>query len=107
MKQILFLLLILILPNRALADQIYGSLRLNGTPVQGADIIVVIGNKSYSGKTDSDGVYKIFIKEIGRTQLTVNYRNKSGRFNVASYNEPVRYDFELAENPSGYTLIRR
>jgi hypothetical protein len=63
----------------------------------------------YTGVVQPGGDYKIYVREQGACTLKVliGSPETSPRTNVQSYDEPVRYDFDIVGGPHGYGLARR
>src|SRR5262249_52611730 len=99
----LFLALLFGSPSRAYAGNIYGSLWLDGKPVQGAQIQITCPNP-HPTQTDSSGSYRVFVPEKGRCVFHVDYAGHSGQAEVASYDNPVKYDFDLVLQQGNYEL---
>jgi hypothetical protein len=93
-------------PVQAHAGNIYGSLWLGGKPVPKAEVVISCPGR-HSAQTDGDGSYQVFVPEKGRCNFQVTYGGKSGVTDVASYDNPIKYDFDLLPQGSGYTLSRR
>jgi hypothetical protein len=93
------------------ADVIYGSIRFgDGRPANGAHLeIRCSGEYVYTGIVQSGGGYKIYVREQGSCTLRVLIGSPevTPRAKVHSYDEPVRYDFEIVGGPHGYGLARR
>ena len=87
------------------AGQLYGSLKENGRPVNVAFEIRCPG-QSYRGQTDGNGAYAINAVK-GRCSLVVYYQGQSPTADIFSYDNPVRYDFDLVQVNGQYTLRRR
>lgn len=106
-RMIVLLLLILALATVAFADQIYGTIRIKDAPVRETEIVITFGNIKYKGATDKDGTYRIYVRDKGKGVFSLKYRGKEIPFTIFSYDDPIRYDFELVENGGEYSLIRR
>lgn len=89
-------MLMCLLPPFAYAGQIYGSLKHQDRSV-GPRVRVEINcrGRSHTGETDHYGSYRIYAPEKGKCLLTVHYRGSRADFDIYSYEDPVRYDFEL------------
>lgn len=109
MKQLIFLIsLILLFPSFTYAGQVYGRLlERNRSVGPGVRIIISCHQNIYNGVTDSYGSYRIYVPRQGRCELTVYYRNQPTTTSIYSYNDPVRYDFELVRNREGRYFLRR
>lgn len=109
MKAISFLLLLILLcPTLGLAAQIYGKLRENENPVgQGVRVEIACGAGTYSGQTDDQGTYSVFVRQTGRCRFTVYYKGQTPRTEIYSSDEPYKYDFDLVQQGGRYGLNRR
>ncbi len=110
MKKItMLLLLILFLPTFAFAGQIYGSLKIDNKSVgEGVEIKIKCGEAPYSGRTDPYGSYSVYLRQAGRCTLTVTYGGQESQpFGIESYEDPVRYDFDLVRQDGTLVLRRR
>jgi hypothetical protein len=99
----LFLALLIGSPSRAHAGNIYGSVWLDGRPVQGAQIQITCSSP-HTAQTDNSGSYRVFVQEKGRCVFHVDYAGHSGQADVASYDNPVKYDFDLVLQDGNYVL---
>jgi hypothetical protein len=99
----LVLALLCCLSAQAYAGNIYGTLWLNGQPVQGAQIQVTC-TAAHPAQTDQNGSYRVFVPERGRCVFHVDYAGHSGQADVASYDNPIKYDFDLVLQGAQYQL---
>ena len=91
----------------AYAGQLYGSLKEDGRSLPaGVGFEIRCRNQSYSGQTDGNGAYAINT-EKGRCTLVVYYKGQSLTADIFSYDNPVRYDFDLVFVNGQYTLRRK
>jgi hypothetical protein len=109
MKKIVLVIMfgLLLLPVSVYATQIYGSLKEDGRAVPAeVSFEVVCGDQRYVGKTDGYGAYSL---NAGRGKCTfkVYYKGQSPTFDVYSYDNPVRYDFDLVLQSNGQYMLRR
>lgn len=103
----LLLLSILISPAIAYAGQIYGTLTIDNRPVgKGVKVAILVGSTKTTAETDDYGSYKVFVPK-GKYTLTVYYGGKELPFGIFSYDDPVRYDFDVVRQGDGYYLKRR
>ena len=88
------------------AGQLYGSLREDGRSLP-ANVVFEIRcrGQSYRGQTDGNGAFAINA-EKGRCTLVVYYKGQSQTADIFSYDNPVRYDFDLVLVNGQYTLRR-
>ena len=105
MRSPLFLLFVLFgcFPVQAFAGNIYGSLWVDGRPAIGAQIQITCANR-HAGQTDSNGSYQIFVQEKGRCVFHVDVGGHSGQTDDASYDDPIKYDFDLVLQNGNYVL---
>jgi len=98
----------LCLPAAAHAGNLYGTLWLNNKPAPGAQIKITCADRQFDQTTDSEGEYRIFVSEKGRCIFRVTVGGQSGQTDVASYDNAIKYDFDLIpQKGGGYTLARR
>ena len=102
------LFLIFLFPTLAYTGQIFGSLSDGRKSVgQRVPVEVACGSSPYRAKTDRYGSYSIYSPKKGKCTLTVHYKGQSAEHTIYSYDDPVRYDFELIQSGEGYKLKRR
>lgn len=104
------LLLILFSPSVASAAQIFGTLKEGNSPVsKGVNVVIECQGGGDTKETDAYGSYNLFVRQQGKCTMKVFYRGQwSKPFPIYSYNDPVRYDFELVKQGDGqYALVRR
>jgi hypothetical protein len=89
------------------AGQLYGSLKEDGRSLP-ANVRFEIRCRaqSYPGQTDGNGAYAINA-EKGKCTLTVYYKGQSPAADIYSYDNPVRYDFDLVVINGQYALRRK
>lgn len=109
MKKVnILILLALLLPFSVYAAQIYGSLKEDGRAVPNNTRVEVICNgRTYAGATDGYGAYSVYASDKGRCVIKVYYKNQAPTFDLYSYDNPVRYDFDLVLINGQYTLRRK
>jgi hypothetical protein len=97
------------LPLVMQAGHMYGTLKKGNTPVSGAEVKITCGTnpRPYGARTDGEGSYRVRVAENGRCMLEVSLDGLSGRAEVFSYNDPVKYDFELILQGKAYILKPR
>lgn len=105
----LALLLIIFSPSVASAAQIFGTLKEGDRPVgKGVNVVVECAGGGDSKETDAYGSYNLFVRQSGKCTLKVFYQGQwSAPFTIYSYNDPVRYDFELVRQGDGQYALRR
>ena len=99
--------LILVAPHLADAGHVYGTLRANNQPVAHVSGQINCGSMSYGVRTDQHGSYSIYIPQKGRCTLCIPYGGQVATHDLYSYDNPVRYDFDLIRQGAGYILRRR
>jgi hypothetical protein len=97
-----------LLPVSVRAAQVFGSLKVNGRSVSDKiDFDVACGTqKPAPGKTDGYGAYS-FNAGKGKCTFTVHYQGQSPSYVIYSYDNAVRYDFDLVLQNGQYMLRRR
>ena len=102
---VLFLFAVLLLPRLAFSSQIYGSLRERDRSVgKGVGVEVDCGAGPYSGSTDDYGSYSLYAQREGKCRLKVFYSRQWSRpFEIYSYRDPARYDFDLVQGATEAT----
>lgn len=101
-------ILLMMMSSAALAGEMYGTIAEAGKAVgEGVAIEAKCGQASYPGKTDKGGAYHLVVKEKGKCQLTVKYKNQSPSLEVASYDEGVQVDLVLELKGGSYVLRRK
>jgi hypothetical protein len=108
MKAIRLLLLsILLSPTVAYGGQIFGTLTVDNRPVgKGIQVVVVCGATNGTSYTDDYGSYKVFVPK-GRCTLNVSYGGQALSFAIYSYDDPVRYDFDVVRGGDGKYFLKR
>jgi len=108
MKLAGFLLFFLTAADLA-AGVIYGALRDNNRGVPGVEITITGPRLNQRLTTAPDGSFRLFIKESGKYHFHVTYQGKSGDADIFSYDDPVKYDFDLRFDRArnNYQLSRR
>lgn len=101
-------LLLVLHPGLVFAGEIFGTIRESGKPVRGAAVNISCPGNRYSGMTDSFGSYRVFIRDKGvKCRLAVNHQGQTAAYDVFSYADPVRYEFEWQQAGGTFRLIRR
>ena len=108
MKAIVFFAILLFLFSAAPAHggNIYGNLWLDGRPLSGAQIEITCPGR-HPAQTDNSGSYRVFVPERGRCTFLVRFGGQSAQTEIASYDNPIKYDFEVVRQGGGYILRRR
>jgi hypothetical protein len=99
--------LFLAAPHLADAGHIYGTLRANNQPVANVSGQINCAGGDYGVRTDQRGSYSINIRQKGRCTLCISYGGQVATHDIYSYDNPVRYDFDLIRQGAGYILRRR
>lgn len=96
-------------PSMVRAGQIFGQVRERGGSVQGATIEVHCGGQPASATViDQFGYYQLFIPHQGPCELRmVQPGHPLPPVGVISYENPVRYNFEVVSDGGGRVLVRR
>jgi hypothetical protein len=102
---VFFVIAALLWPGLSHSAQVYGSLM--GQNMSGIRIEIRCGQRSYPGTTDQQGNYNIFVPEKGKCNLTVKSPENPRPYDIYSYDDPVRYDFELMRSGAQVSLRRR
>jgi hypothetical protein len=98
----------LFFPRTVWAGQVYGSIEENGRPVREAtEIEINCGGRPFKGQTDKYGSYRVHAAEKGKCSFKITHNNQEVTTEVYSYDNPVRYDFELVVDRGRYTLRRK
>jgi hypothetical protein len=90
----------------AMAGHVYGKIRENNQPVQGAGVTLRCGGEAPTGRTDPEGVYRLFSKITGACTLEVNAGGRRAIGGLYSYDRPTAYDFDLV-NENGRWVLRK
>jgi hypothetical protein len=104
---LVFLMLIVVPP--AFSAQIYGSLKEGDRSVgAGVKVIIECAGGTDSKETDGYGSYNLYVRPTGKCTFRVYYQGKwSVPFTIYSYDDPVRYDFELIRQGDGQYALKR
>ena len=91
------------------AGVIHGTITRNGAPVANAQVIIAPENQPATApvQTNERGRYSVNVKQQGKCVLTVSHSGATMQFTVASYADPVQYDFEIVRDPKGEWILRR
>lgn len=87
------------------AGNIYGSVWIDGRPAPGAQIQIRC-NVPHPAQTDGNGSYSVFVAEPGRCVFHVDFQGRSGETPVASYQNPIKYDFDLVRDGDRNFVLR-
>ena len=89
----------------AYAGNIYGSLWIDGKPAPGAQIQIRC-TVLHPAQTDGNGSYGVFVAENARCVFHVDFQGRSGEIPVASYGNPIKYDFDLVPEGDRNFVLR-
>lgn len=108
MKAIRLLLFsVLLSPTVAYGGQIFGTLTADNKPVgRAVKVSVLCGATNGAGETDDYGSYKVFVPK-GKCVLKVYYGGQWLEFAIYSYDDPVRYDFDVVRGGDGRYFLKR
>ena len=108
MKAIRLLLLsILLSPTVAFGAQVYGTLKLGDRAVEkGIKMAIVCGTANGVCETDDDGHYEAFVPK-GKCTLKVYYGRQELLYTIYSYDDPVKYDFDIVRQSDGKYILKR
>ncbi len=96
------------LPVRTYGGDIYGTLWKDGKNIgAGVRTQIICGNRVYQSQTNKQGSYRMFVPVRGRCSFTVEFQAQRASVVVASYDDPIRYDFELISLANGRYVLRR
>lgn len=105
-KIVTTILLAVLLPLSVYAAQIYGSLKEEGRAVPGVKLEVTCNGQTHTGETDGYGAYSVYA-ERGKCTFKVYHKGQVPTLDIYSYDNPVRYDFDLVLQNGVYALRRR
>ena len=99
---------LLVLTTLALGSQVYGTLKEGAAPIgAGVRVEVSCGANTYFAYTDAYGSYKINVPLKGKCTLRVHYNGQIVLYDIYSYDDPVRYDFEVIKQSNGTYQLKR
>jgi hypothetical protein len=96
--------------SEARADVLYGTIEYqNGAHAGNLRYVVACQAGQYSGTVGANGDYKIYVREQGvcSFRLFIGQSTQPAVADIRSYDEPVRYDFEIVGSTYGYGLRRK
>jgi len=92
----------------AMAGHVYGTIRFNNQPFRNAEVSISCGAETVPGRTDQEGVYRMFVRSTGACQLVLEPRGRRAPGSLYSYDRPTAYDFDLVQQGAAWVLrIRR
>ena len=99
---------VLVSSGIAIAGNVYGTIIEGGKGIaQGSKIDVTCGSDKYSTETDTNGSFKVFVKDQGKCELKLTYQGQTPTFEVNSFEGSVQYDLILEKKGTQYTLRRK
>lgn len=93
--------------SAAHAGVVYGTMTHQDSPLAEVPIHIGCESDSYDGETDDKGSYSIDVKETGRCDLQIEYRDQEVEAFVYSGRRPARHDFELVREGDSWKLRRK
>jgi len=100
-------LVLLLSPLTAHAAQIYGALTRGGSPLAGTRVAVACDSGDHDEtRSDDHGAYRLFVAHTGRCTLSLP-DNGGASAAIYSFDEPVRFDFDLVPAGGGFQLRKR
>lgn len=100
-------LLLIGLTTTAMAGQVYGTLFQDNRPVTGAPVRLTCGNEVANGATDSQGVYRVFVRVTGSCTLVLEPDGRRAEGPLYSYDRPTAYDFDVVNQSGRWILVPR
>ena len=106
-RMVVVSIVVFLAPLTAQAAQVYGSLSKGGHPLGGASVTVACesGDRDET-RTDDRGAYRLFVPHTGRCTLSVPDHGGASAA-IYSFDEPVRFDFEVVPADGGFQLRKR
>jgi hypothetical protein len=100
-------LVVFLAPRTVQAAQIYGALSKDGSPLGGTPVTVVCdsGDRDET-RTDDRGAYRLFVAHTGRCTLSLPEHGGASAA-IFSFDEPVRFDFDVVPAGGGFQLRKR
>ena len=99
-----FLFLGFTLARLAAAGNVYGTLREGNKPRSGASVVMTCGKERVPGKTDTEGVYRVFARATGACQLLVDLPGRRMSAPVYSFDRPTAYNFDVVRDGNNWIL---
>jgi hypothetical protein len=107
LRAITFVLLGITAASSALAGHLYGTIRENGQSLRGVEIVLNCAGETATGRTDRDGVYRLFLRRTGSCQIVLEPSGRRAVGSLYSYDRPTAYDFDLVREGGRWALRRR
>jgi len=90
-----------------LAGNVYGTIREGNSPVRSAAVSIICGTESVPGRTDAEGVYRLFTKATGNCQFVVELPGRKLSVSMYSFDRPTAYDFDVVRDGTNWILRKR
>jgi hypothetical protein len=105
---ILGITIAVLVPGLAHAGQVFGQITEGGRSVQGATIHLLCGSQpQVTTNTDMLGYYQLYVSHLGQCKLQINRNGMLPSVDVISYENPVRYNFDIRMTNDGRALFRQ
>ena len=102
-----FIFLGLALAPMMVAGNVYGTIRESNRPLSGIPVVMTCGRERVPGKTDGEGVYRVFARATGACQLVVDLPNRRISAPVYSFDRPTAYNFDVVRDGNNWILRKR
>lgn len=89
------------------AGEIYGTLTLDGKPLTGVRIEMIIPGFTYGTQTDKSGGFRLYVKEEGKFPIVVHYQGQTLAKPAISFPESARYDLFIERRGTEWVLQRK
>ena len=99
-----FLFLGFTLAPMMVAGNVYGTIREANRPLSGVPVFMTCGKERVPGKTDGEGVYRVFARATGACQLVVDLPGRRISAPVYSFDRPTAYNFDVVRDGSNWIL---
>lgn len=90
-----------------IAGHVYGTIRFNNQPHRNAEVSISCGGETVPGRTDQEGVYRMFVRATGSCQLMLEPNGRRAMGSLYSYDRPTAYDFDLVQQDGRWMLRKR
>ncbi len=103
----------LLWPGSALAGQIFGQIRVEGSLAKaGLEVWVECPGRAKggrmetdpSGSTDQFGSYRVHVPAVGNCSFKIDYRDQVLDHRVLSYIKPTQFNFHIRSSGGEYSL---
>jgi hypothetical protein len=106
-RAINFALVGLFAASVAMAGHVYGTIRHNNQPYRNAEVSISCGAETVPGRTNQEGVYRMFVRSTGSCQLVLEPNSRRAPGSLYSYDRPTAYDFDLVQQNGRWVLLQR